>query len=479
MPDDRLMRARAIILFLFVWLLVGFSLGTLTLLGPVRAIVKRLRAHDISSAVESGTVGIVILVFVVLSAGIAWSITTFLRGPRSGVLRGAVVAGLLLCAVVANLFWTHPALMRSSMGAEDELAQFTFGPYPDEAKLKELKKRGFTAVVSLLHPAVVPFEPQLIAAEKKSAVVAGIDVIHLPMLPWVSDNSVSIAKLEQLVPQKQNRYYVHCYLGLDRVLIVKRLIEQRGGTAALTSSTKGRKLSDGDDFERGEVVGLDASTFVIPYPTHDEFVRYVLGGQVDHVFAILDPNDKEDRQRLDEERKMLSRYEMKFEVLPLSSEKYDAAAVLAGTTRVRATQGRKVIHQFFGATSGKAALAAAFVEAWRGGQPPLLPSLKAARLGDGEVKFMNAAVATGPRPRAREFGAVLARGGVKQFVCVGAGSAFCNGDRAHCQKYGYGFTEVSENAQQLRAVVSRPGPHYVYGSSPDDVEDLVDDALDE
>jgi len=44
--------------------------------------------------------------------------------------------------------------------------QGNFGPYPTYEELRKLQDDGYTAVVSLLHPAVVPFEPKLISDER-------------------------------------------------------------------------------------------------------------------------------------------------------------------------------------------------------------------------------------------------------------------------------------------------------------------------
>ena len=70
-------------------------------------------------------------------------------------------------------------------------SSFTFGPYPTEDRLAALERDGYTAVISLLHPAVVPFEPKLIADETAAAERVGIEFIHLPMLPWIADNTVN------------------------------------------------------------------------------------------------------------------------------------------------------------------------------------------------------------------------------------------------------------------------------------------------
>ena len=87
----------------------------------------------------------------------------------------------------------------------------------------QLKREGFT-IVSLLHPAVVPFEPKLISDEKKLAESIGVPLIHVPMLPWVSGNQEALATIRQLAADRTRHFYVHCYLGQDRVRVVRHAI---------------------------------------------------------------------------------------------------------------------------------------------------------------------------------------------------------------------------------------------------------------
>ena len=118
-------------------------------------------------------------------------------------------------------------VMGSGIGAERDIGTaFTFGPFPTPDKLERLRKDGYTGVVSLLHPAVVPFETKLIGEERAAVEGAGLEFHHAPMLPWVSDNGESLAMLEVLAREERGRYYVHCYLGKDRTRIAQRVVAQ-------------------------------------------------------------------------------------------------------------------------------------------------------------------------------------------------------------------------------------------------------------
>ncbi|GAH26836.1 unnamed protein product, partial [marine sediment metagenome] len=61
---------------------------------------------------------------------------------------------------------------------------------------------------------VIPFEPYLIRKEKRNAKIAGIELIEIPMLPWVSSNEEAIKQIELIASESDNKkYYIHCYFG--------------------------------------------------------------------------------------------------------------------------------------------------------------------------------------------------------------------------------------------------------------------------
>src|SRR5260221_7739275 len=93
---------------------------------------------------------------------------------------------------------------------------FLFGSYPDDDDLRELKKKGVTAIVSLQSPAVV-VEISGIAAERKAAARQGPRFFDAPILPWVSDNAESIEKIKQLALHGTGTYYEPCALRRARV----------------------------------------------------------------------------------------------------------------------------------------------------------------------------------------------------------------------------------------------------------------------
>ena len=77
-------------------------------------------------------------------------------------------------------------------------AEFHFGPYPDEEKIKELKSQNYTAIISLLHKMIVAGEPILLEKEIKNTKDNDMKLISVPMLPWIDGNNASLLKIKDM-----------------------------------------------------------------------------------------------------------------------------------------------------------------------------------------------------------------------------------------------------------------------------------------
>ncbi|HOI42745.1 MAG TPA: hypothetical protein PK523_07345 [Elusimicrobiales bacterium] len=271
--------ARTPFFFLWHWIFTGFLLGTLTLMGPVRWSTDRMRAAGWSGSAEKAVVLLFIALLAAVSALLALRLTrkTLEAQGRAGRLG---LPGLSLAMFLAALWaWMTPGLMTgaSARTAEESYSwsEFVFGPYPEKKRLLELKEEGYTAVISLLSKAVLPFEPVLLAREKEAAAEAGIELIHIPMLPWVSENDHVTEELRTLERRGPGKYYVHCYLGKDRVSVFKNRLSSVMGGARTTSLDPAaiRRISDRDSFERGKITPLGKEVHFTPYPTDEEILR--------------------------------------------------------------------------------------------------------------------------------------------------------------------------------------------------------------
>lgn len=462
------------------WLFMGFALGTVLLLYPVRWWANLVRSSGWSHSVESGGVLVIILVLVVVSFALAFAAMKWFLRTGSIAVRTVLVLVVISAAGVAYWKWMSPSTMKANMGKEQAAgAYFTFGPYPDAARLVALREQGYTGVISLLHPAVVPFEPQLLARETREAAVAGIPLIHLPMLPWVSENTESLARLRALAASKQGRYYVHCYLGVDRVNVARRIVEQTSGT---TTGTEGpgqatRRTLDAQmkvGLERGPIFLLEHGLYLTPYPTDAEFLSYILNGEVDNVVALLDPLDEEEKLRIDFERTLLQAHALPFHLVEIG-DRYEGQRILEAVQMARKLPGTTVIHSFFSGYPQRATIAEGIRIAYRTGLPPLPPSMWGEPMEGGTPEVIAPHIATGPKPGAEEFSRYLSARGVRSALFVGAASAQPRPrpEIAAASAAGIQLRSVPADPAQVLELLKSGGPHYLYGDGVDTVKAAI------
>jgi hypothetical protein len=456
---------RALLHFLFVWLMTGFAAGTLVLMGPVRWATDAARAAGWPQRREDLMVAAIIVVYVLGTAWLSWRLSRAARASARRWMRAGVPAGLALLALAALAAWMNPRWMSARQkGPWEKTARFAFGPYPTRDVMERIKLAGYTSVVPLLHPAVVPFEPKLLAEEKVLAAEFGLEVVHLPMLPWVSSNQQALERVRELALDPSRRYYVHCYLGRDRVNVVKRFVQSLGAETADDSSRDARRLADVPRFERGPVYVLEEGVFLGPYPTDEEYFGYLLTGQIETVVSLLDPDDPDDRKWIDKERVMLSEYGVPLVEMPLRLGRYDPEEALEAARRVREAARPVYVHAFLNDLSRSPA-AQAFASAYASGAPPLVPSLYSEPLAGGPMTPLAPNAAAGPRPEAGEFGAVLHRRGVRAFLHLGdPASAAAREDQALCAQHGYRWQAAGAGVDAVVSLLrTEGGPWYLYG----------------
>lgn len=460
------------------WLCIGFALGTVLLLYPVRWWVNLVRSSGWAHSVESIGVVVIILILVIVSFALAYAAMKWFLRSTSLAIRIVLVLVVIAAAGIAYWKWMSPSTMKANMGTEQAAgAHFTFGPYPDAARLVALREEGYTGVISLLHPAVVPFEPQLIARESREAAVAGIPLIHLPMLPWVSENTDSLDKLRVLAASKQGRYYVHCYLGVDRVNVARRIVEQASGATSVTegAGSSSRRTLDSMmkvGFERGQIFRLQPGLYLTPYPTEAEFLSFILSGEVKNVVALLDPSDAEEQLRIDFERKLLAEHALPFQLFE-AGERYDSRRILEAVQMAQKLPGTTVIHSFFSSVPGRSDIADGIRIAHRTGLPPLSPSMWNHRMQAGAPEVIAPHVAIGPKPVGTEFRRYLRARGIWSAILVGEAGKGSPPEAVAANAAGIELRRVPADAAQVLSLIDSGGPYYLYGPGVESVKAAI------
>lgn len=291
---------------IYIWLCLGFSIGTIFLLFPVRWWVTITRQNTYAESVEKTGVILLIIILLVSSFWLSrkWYYFQLYRKQWSITLFTGIIP--LIMALAAVSFFMNPKLLNRDSQKSQLSYRFAIGPYPDEEKIKSLKAEGYTGIISLLHPAVVPFEPVLLQQEISLAEKYNIALIQAPMLPWVSDNKQSLSRIEGLIKKPKGRYYIHCYLGKDRVNLVRNLIQNNLGKAALKSDIRtSRTFEEMGHFERGELFKLGTDIYYTPFPTDEEYLSFILAAEVKSVVNLMDSANTEHRKRIHQEKQIL------------------------------------------------------------------------------------------------------------------------------------------------------------------------------
>ena len=332
---------------IFLWLFWGFSLGTLLLLGPMRWVINYERDKSMGESTEKITVIILISLLALISFAFAfYSAKSLTETNAGGGKRLALWSIPILMSFCAVFVFLHPDWINTEKHntVTKVNTSFSTGAYPEMEKMNELKSMGYTAIVSLLHPAVVPFEPALLEKEKKNAAKAGMEFISIPLLPWVSDNENSIDSLRRLIQNAHGKYYIHCYLGIDRIAAATRIISQEGKAMLDAGNDKKDSIILKRKFERGHVIEPEKGVFIGPQPTKEEYFFVI--SKFQQVVAFRNFSEPGSKEVSDEEEKWLQPFKIPMKIFEMN-EKTSLAKMQKIVNAVKVLPKPIYIHGFF------------------------------------------------------------------------------------------------------------------------------------
>lgn len=111
------------------------------------------------------------------------------------------------------------------------------GPYPVREDFKELRDNGVSVDITLLDPKI-PYERVLLDQERRNAERYGIRMINFPMASILGQKMGSYYEQDALAAantidslRHYEKIYLHCYLGEHRMVVVKKILQQRGAIA--------------------------------------------------------------------------------------------------------------------------------------------------------------------------------------------------------------------------------------------------------
>jgi protein tyrosine phosphatase (PTP) superfamily phosphohydrolase (DUF442 family) len=340
---------KRLLLILLLWACWGFALGTLMLAGPVRWTVDWSRSQHWTESQEKIRIYLLITVLAVVTFFIARATAGMLFNQQKKKWRAVGLLLPLMGTCFSFYAFMNPAWMNA--GEEKTIGrQFTIGAYPEKEKLSSLKSEGYTMVISLLHPAVVPFEPKLLADEQRLAKEVNLQVVSLPMLPWLSDNLAALDSLRHIVQKATGKVYIHCYLGRDRVNLARRVIEQEAaGDRIENNAFRFRLLDSVKQLERGPVFKLAPEVLLSPFPTKEEYMGYVLAANYRQVVSLADFAEPGAMKLMEEEKNTLLAMKIPFKVYSFSAAT-SADEMERIVQEIKALPKPLLIHPFFTAT---------------------------------------------------------------------------------------------------------------------------------
>jgi protein tyrosine phosphatase (PTP) superfamily phosphohydrolase (DUF442 family) len=342
-------KIQSIILFLYLWLCIGFPMGLWILLaGPSKWLSEYARSTDMEVSKENLFGKLIIILYIFVAFFLALFIHRIVKRSKNKLTKWmlpSILTIILLASVY--IFSFYPQWLISYSGEipvknvvmdqdknSDQL-EFVFGSYPNEAMIKSLKDQGYDGIISLLHELVVPAEPTLMKNEIEIAKKYDIKLINMAMLPWISGNEETLQFAKKFIENEKGLYYVHCYLGRDRVNIFKSVAKKYGAKTTAKSIVINRRLEDSPSWERGDYFKLEEGVYLTPYPTDDEFMKYVLNDYFKTVISLLDNKIESNQKWIAKEDKLFSDYPMEYihypTASPLDREGLDQLKILINT----------------------------------------------------------------------------------------------------------------------------------------------------
>ncbi len=339
------------VIFLFTVLSLLVPLGLLNLtVGPIRMVSDFAAKENWTESNENLIQKIIVVLFFIFILFLTIKLNQFLKVNENKNFNHFIyfVLGIGLFISV-YIFSFEPEMLvnidRINHVNKNVEAEFHFGVYPDEAKMKELKEDGYVGVISLLHNMVFPAEPILMEKEGYNAKKVGIKLISVPMLPWIIENDASVLKIKYIAHHFKGKYYVHCYLGKDRVNVFRNIIKNENKKLIAYNTLGVKKLNEIKRFERGTIVKLKQNVFVTPYPTDEEFFAFILNGNIKTVVSILSSKVKDEKIRMEKESKIMKQYNQNYVNIPLLETDTDAT-LLKAIEKIKKLQEPMVIHSF-------------------------------------------------------------------------------------------------------------------------------------
>ncbi len=442
-----------------------FVMGTVLLLYFVKTILLFLKNISLGALWEDLIVFLLILMSVVIVFYLALVLTSFIINSRKNILKWSILITEFLAFALAVSFWINPYMLIKRDAKEYKITlndnQFTFGEYPDEERLLRLKEDKYDVIITLMNPGVFPFESRLLNDELKSAKKIGIDVIAVPLFPWLSNKEDAIKKFDEVAGSEKGKIYVHEFIGGERLDLFRKRIEFKKHEMNVSQKKAFKKLDEVEQFERGEIIKLDNGIYFTPYPSEREIIDYILPSKVKSVISLMDDKNPEDTVWINKEKKMLEANSIPFIIRPISIKPYDPVSVFETSLFVRGLPRPVVVHAYY----TKSVASEGFVLTFKNQIKSFPPSLFSKPLKNGKVALILPNILAGPKPTLAEYKNSLYNNGVRGIIyCDSIKKSLGIIDKSFFSKIGLSWEQVKLNNLPSKKELKAGGMWYIYGA---------------
>lgn len=157
----------------------------------------------------------------------------------------------VLAAIGAGAAWyilvtpSNPLTRLFQRDISDVNARIIVGPYPEDHDFELLKRNNVRLVVTLLNPEI-PYEAALLSREKSTAARHGLELRSYPMSSILGQRfgdeyDRSAAAAADAIAGYDGKVYLHCYLGMHRIQVVRDLLAGKGIEAGRYAVREGER----------------------------------------------------------------------------------------------------------------------------------------------------------------------------------------------------------------------------------------------
>ena len=150
---------KSFIISLCVWGAVGFVMGTGVLMGPSRWIIDIARSSPDLAKIEGPSIRALILLLIGTSLAVSLFLARTILLAKQKHVRLGIPLLIAVCLISTLYLWFNPKKFGTAEADTRNTSDtFVTGPYPDLAKLKELKKLIQSNLLFVTYANMIKFE---------------------------------------------------------------------------------------------------------------------------------------------------------------------------------------------------------------------------------------------------------------------------------------------------------------------------------